>query len=105
MKWLACSLGIVGRIPRLVHADAAFWTCAWAPTEDRRRLQRKAATAAWTNETKSEYANGTDEKKPEDSHPQVIGRPGGGSPTTGQHADDNQADQEKPVPSAQLVPD
>ncbi len=53
----------------------------------------------------AEDANDADQQKAEDGHPKVIVEPSGGSPASGEYADSYQADPEKPVPPAQLVPD
>jgi hypothetical protein len=105
MKSLARSLRIGGSVQRLVNADAALWACTGAPTEYRRRFQHEAATAAWANEAIAEYANDADQEKAEDGHPKVVVNPGGGSPASSKYADRYQADPEKPIPPAQLVPD
>lgn len=62
-------------------------------------------SATWANETKGKNADYADEEKSEGGHSKVIVEPGTGSPAPGQYADGQQADPEKPIPSAQFVPD
>jgi hypothetical protein len=105
MKSHVRSLRVGGSIQWLVNASAALWACTWAPIEYRRRLHQKAATAAGANEAVAEYANDADQEKAEDGHPKVVVKPCGGSPGSSEYADGYQADPEKPIPPAQLVPD
>ena len=53
-----------------------------------------------------ELFNGvTDEEKGENGYPQVITRPGIGSPALGQYADGHEANTEERVPAVQRLPD
>jgi ribosomal protein L12E/L44/L45/RPP1/RPP2 len=54
------------RISRLVNADSALGTFAWAPAQDLRRSSRETAAAAGTAESKGEHTQDAEEEETED---------------------------------------